>query len=388
MNLVGLISNNKHRKLFYQIALCIVVISFLVFLASNAASSMAKQGIASGFDFLSLETGFDIASSLIPYDSTSSYARLFVAALLNTILISVISIVFATVIGFFVGIIRLSQHPIASKLAAIYVEVMRNIPLLLQVFIWYFAVLQPLPSPRESINILNAFFINNRGVYLPSPEMSGEYIGFFIVLIICFTYVIYCKRKAHQFRVNTGSDKPKVWWFANTCVPLLVVVGAIFLFNIDLSWVLPSLQGFNFAGGINFSPEFIALFLALSTYTGAYIAENVRSGIQSVKKGQIEAGLSLGLTQWQIMRLIVIPNAMRVIIPPLTNQYLNLTKNSSLAAAIAYPDLVLVFAGTALNQTGQAVEILFIVMLTYLFLCLVISIVMNWFNKRNKIVER
>lgn len=385
---IKILNNIKFRKILYQVILGVAVLLLLFFLINNAASSLERQGITSGFGFLNQVTGFDMAFSLIPYDSSSTYLRLFVSALLNTLLISFISIIFATIIGFSIGIMRLSEHPVVSGIATAYVEIMRNLPLLLQVFIWYFAVLQPLPAPRESIQFLQSLFLNNRGLHIPAPVLSGYYQIFLIILSVAVVFVFYRFRKANLIRVNQGKEQTPIWWVMNGVIFLSMIIAGYIFSNVGLSWEIPKLQGFNFEGGFVLSPEFFALFLALSTYTGAYIAENVRSGIQSIGKGQIEAGLSVGLSRFQIMRFIVIPNAMRVIIPPLTNQYLNLTKNSSLAAAIAYPDLVLVFAGTALNQTGQAVEILLMVMLVYLFISLLISLFMNWYNKKMKIVER
>ncbi len=382
------LNNAKVRNVIYQVLLVAVVVAVVLFLVINAGNNLAKQGIASGFGFLQLSTGFDIASSLIHYDESSTYLRLFFAALINTLLMSFVSIVFATIIGFSIGIMRMAEHPLVAKIAAVYVETLRNIPLLLQVFFWYFAVLQPLPSPRSSLAFWDGLFINNRGMHLPSPILDGNYLGFLASLMIAVGLLIYFLRQAKSIRILQGQSQPKSWWLSRLLPISIILIIIYFTSGTSLHWSVPALQGFNFEGGWVISPEFFALFIALSTYTGAYIAENVRSGIQSIKKGQIEAGRSLGLNSFQIMRFIIIPNALRVIIPPLTNQYLNLTKNSSLAAAIAYPDLVLVFAGTALNQTGQAVEILLMIMLVYLLISLLISAFMNWYNSHVKIVER
>ncbi len=387
-SLLSILNNTRIRSIGYQVITLSLVVLFFAFIINNASSNLVEQGIASGFDFLNSTTGFDIASSLIHYDSSSTYLRLFNAALLNTLLVSFISIIFATIIGFSVGIIRLSNHPIASRIAAAYVETLRNIPLLLQVFFWYFAVLQPLPSPRASIDFFNLVFLNNRGLHLPSPELSGHVGLFFSVVIISALLLLYWYKQSKKYRISKGRNRNKSWWYWRV-IPLLAVSLAIYnAANIGVNWSLPELTGFNFEGGGVITPEFFALFIALSTYTGAYIAENVRSGIQSIDKGQVEAARAIGLSPFNIMRFIIIPNAMRVIIPPLTNQYLTLTKNSSLAAAIAYPDIVLVFAGTALNQTGQAVEILLMVMLVYLFISLVIALLMNIYNKHFLLIER
>jgi general L-amino acid transport system permease protein len=386
--LLSFFHKTRVRNIGYQAILFGVVISFFVFIIDNASSNLLDQGIASGFDFLGDATGFNIASSLIHYDASSTYLRLFITALLNTLLVSFISIIFATAIGFFVGIMRLSGHPIAARIAAIYVETLRNIPLLLQVFFWYFAVLQPLPSPRASIEFVNSIFLNNRGLHLPSPELSGHSEWFLAIIAVSIGIVIYWYQQAKRGRIKSGHSKKPIWWALRLTLLFFISVGVYITSSTDLSWSIPVLTGFNFEGGSVVTPEFFALFIALSTYTGAYIAENVRSGIQAVEKGQIEAGRTLGLSPFNILRFIIIPNAMRVIIPPLTNQYLTLTKNSSLAAAIAYPDIVLVFAGTALNQTGQAVEILLMVMLVYLLISLLIAVAMSFYNRRFLMVER
>lgn len=387
-SLLRFFNNTRVRSIGYQAILFIAVISLFIFILSNASSNLLDQGIATGFGFLGDATGFNISSSLIHYDSSSTYLRLFITALLNTLLVSFISIIFATAIGFFVGIMRLSGHPIAARIAAIYVETLRNIPLLLQVFFWYFAVLQPLPSPRASIEFFHRVFLNNRGLHLPSPELSGHSGWVFILIFISVGISLYWYRQAKKYRIKNGYNRKPVWWALRLTVLFFINISVYIISNTDLSWSIPVLTGFNFEGGSVITPEFFALFIALSTYTGAYIAENVRSGIQAVEKGQIEAGRTLGLSSVNILRFIIIPNAMRVIIPPLTNQYLTLTKNSSLAAAIAYPDIVLVFAGTALNQTGQAIEILLMVMLVYLLISLLIALAMNFYNKRFLLVER
>jgi general L-amino acid transport system permease protein len=387
-SILRFLNNTRVRSIGYQVILSIIAFSFFIFIINNASSNLVDQGIATGFGFLNDKTGFNIASSLIHYDSSSTYLRLFITALLNTLLVSFISIIFATIIGFFVGIMRLSGHPIASRIAATYVETLRNIPLLLQVFFWYFAILQPLPSPRSSIEFINNFYLNNRGLHFPSPELSGQSGWFFIVIIVSTITILYWYNKAKKYRIISGKNKKKSWWALHLSPLLFINISAYIISNTDLHWNFPVLTGFNFEGGAVITPEFFALFIALSTYTGAYIAENVSSGIQSVEKSQVEAGRALGLSPFNIMRFIIIPNAMRVIIPPLTNQYLSLTKNSSLAAAIAYPDIVLMFAGTALNQTGQAIEILLMIMLVYLLISLVIALLMNIYNKRFLLVEK
>ncbi len=375
-----------YRALVFQAIVLIGVILIGVFLVRNTLANLERQGIASGFGFLGTTAGFSIGESLIEYREDNSYGRTFWVGLLNTIFVSICGIVVATVIGFIVGVARLSNNWLVAKLSAIYIEVLRNIPLLLQIFFWYFAVLRPLPGPRESIAFFDSFFLNNRGLSYPRavPEEGFSWVVYAFVLACVAVFLI--ARWARQRQDTTGQQFPVFW----TAVGLLVGLPllAFLLRGLPLSFDVPALKGFNFKGGRVLSPEFVALLLALSTYTAAFIAEIVRSGILAVSHGQTEAAYALGLRPGPTLRLVVIPQALRVIIPPLTSQYLNLTKNSSLAAAIAYPDLVLVFAGTALMQTGQAVEILAITMGVYLFLSLLISLVMNWYNHKMALVER
>ncbi|MCB1914650.1 MAG: amino acid ABC transporter permease, partial [Rhodocyclaceae bacterium] len=339
-----------------------------------------------GFGFLDRTAGFAILQSLIPYSETSTYGRTFVVGLLNTILVSALGVVCATIIGFVVGVLRLSSNWLVKKLATAYIETFRNIPLLLQIFFWYFAIGFNLPGPRQSIAIGESVFLNNRGLYVPAPVL-GEGFGWTLAAIaVAIVAVIVLAHWARRRFELTGQS------FHTVYVSLAILLGLPLLVFVatgaPLSWDMPALKGFNFRGGLTVIPELFALTLALSIYTAAFIAETVRSGIQSVSHGQTEAASALGLRPSWTLRLVVIPQAMRVIIPPLTSQYLNLTKNSSLAPAIGYPDLVAVFAGTTLNQTGQAVEIIAITMAVYLTLSLVISLFMNWYNKRMALKER
>lgn len=318
----------RTRDIAVQLLALAVIAGVLVYLGDNAVANMARRDIASGFDFLAQPAGFGVPMSLVPFGEGATYARAFLVALLNTGLVSAAGIVCATIVGFVIGIARLSPNWLIARLAGAYVEIIRNVPLLLQIFVWYFAVLRALPPPRQSLSLFGVMFFNNRGVYLPALNLS------------------------------------------------------------DFAWEVPVLRGFNFTGGIAIIPEFAALTLALSIYTAAFIAENVRSGILSVRRGQIEAAFALGLTRVQTLRLVVIPQALRVIVPPLTGQYLNLIKNSSLGAAIAYPELVALFGGTVLNQTGQAIEVIAITMGTYLLISLAISAAMNRYNRRIARIER
>jgi len=374
------------RSLIFQAVALVLVIYVGWYLASNTVENMARQGIASGFGFLENTAGFAIIQSLIPYSETSSYGIALLVSLLNTILIAFVGILLATMLGFIVGVARLSKNWLVRRVATIYIETFRNIPLLLQILFWYVAVLKPLPGPRQSIDVGGAFFLNNRGFYLPALNSAWGAVGILAVFIVGIVIATTISRWAKARQARTGEQ------FPTFAVGLALVVGAPLLLWVILSFIvgydLPALTGFNFEGGIVVIPEFIAMLLALSVYTASFIAEIVRAGIQSVSHGQTEAAHALGLRPRPTLKLVIIPQAMRVIIPPLTSQYLNLTKNSSLAVAIAYPDLTAVFAGTVLNQTGQAVEIIAITMAVYLTISLLTSAFMNWYNAKKALVER
>ena len=372
-----------------QALLLVFIFSIIGYLSFNASSNLAARGIDTGFSFLNKKASFDIQFSLIEFDSSMTYGRAYLVGLLNTILVSVIGILFATIVGFFFGILRLSSNPLASGLATCYIETLRNISLLLQIFFWYFAVLRLLPSAENSLVLFNFVYANIKGIYIPRFVWTNlSYLIYGLVFTFFSIYIF--NRYANNLREKTGKQLPKFSISVGLLffIPILVII----IFGIDLKFVHPKLDvqmGIaNYIGGVSIIPELIALAFALSLYTSTFIAENVRAGILGVDKGQKEAAASIGLTNTQILRLIVIPQALRIIIPPTTNQYLNLTKNSSLAAAIAYPDIVLVFAGTALMQTGRAIEIVTITMLTYLTLSISISIFMNWYNKKVALTER
>ena len=352
----------------------------------NLQTNLANRGITTGFGFLDTEAGFGIVSHLVDYSESSTYGRALLVGLLNTLLVSFVGIILATILGLLIGIARLSPNWLVSRLALSYVETIRNIPLLLQIFFWYFAVLRSLPAPRQSTDWGDLLFLNNRGLYLPAPipEAEFQWVGWMFLVAVVASVLLF--RWAVRRQHRTGRTFPR-WWSAVGLMLILPLLTLLML-GTPLSWELPALRGFNFQGGLVMIPEFLALLLALSIYTASYIAEIVRAGIQAVSKGQSEAALSLGLSRGQTLRLVVLPQALRVIIPPLTSQYLNLLKNSSLAAAIAYPDLVSVFAGTVLNQTGQAVEVIAITMGVYLLISLMISLLMNWYNHRMRLVER
>jgi len=368
------------RGFFLQI-LFVVVLAWIGYeIVDNVRSNLETQRIAAGFGFLVNNAGFDVNQTLIPYSGSDSYARVFVVGLLNTLLVSVIGIFFATLIGFMVGLGRLSPNWLLARISGGYVELLRNIPLLFQILFWYLAVLGTLPSPRQSISLFGVIFLSNRGLVVPTPIPHPGLVAVAIALIIAIAASLLLRFHARRQLFQTGRVIT-IWpTIAGMIIGLPLL--AVLVYGVPVGFEIPQLRGFNFAGGSRIIPEFVALTLALSTYTGAFIAEVVRAGIQSVHRGQMEAGSSLGLSRGAALRLIVVPQALRVILPPLTNQYLNLTKNSSLAVAIGYPDLVSVFAGTALNQTGQAIEIIGITMGVYLLISLVTSAIMSFYNWR------
>ena len=384
---VAFYNDPKIRSIAYQVALCAIV-GFLVFAAvRNAVDNLERAHIASGFGFWNNTAGFDISQTLIRFDSaTSSYGRAFWVGLLNTLLVAGLGIVFATILGFTIGIARLSTNWLVARTAAGYVETIRNIPLLLQLLFWYNAVLKALPAIRESLVIPGGIYLNNRGLFLPLPIFKSGF-GFVLAALAvgamgAIAFYVWARKRQEQ----TGRQAP-VFSVALALViglPLLVLALAGF----PLGFEYPAAGRFNINGGIEVLPEFAAMLFGLSIYTAAFIAEVVRAGIAAVSRGQTEAAYSLGLTPGPTLRLIVVPQAMRVIIPPLTSQYLNLTKNSTLAVAIGYPDLVQVFTGTVLNNTGQAVEVVAITMAVYLTISLATSLLMNVYNSRIALVER
>lgn len=376
----------QSRGVIFQILLALGIFWLGYEIVTNAITNLQKQNIASGFDFLGRTAGFDISQSLIDYSNTMTYARAFMVGLLNTLLVAVLGIIGATIIGFLVGIGRLSSNWIIAKLATVYVEVLRNIPPLLVLFAIYFAVLKSLPAPRDSIKLPFSSYLNVRGLSVPRPEWQEGMLYVVIAFSVALAASFFLYRWARARQIETGQQFPAVWTSIGLIVglPLLMFL----LAGLPVRFEIPQLGRFNISGGIALLPEFVALLVGLTLYTAAFIAEIVRSGILGVSKGQKEAAAALGLTPGQSMRLVVIPQAMRIIIPPLTNQYLNLTKNSSLAVAIGYPDLVSVFAGTVLNQTNQAIEVILITMGVFLTISLLTSLLMNWFNARMALVER
>jgi general L-amino acid transport system permease protein len=349
-------------------------------IVANARANLESQRITSGFGFLLNTAGFDVSQSLIPYSGSDPYTRVFVVGLLNTLLVSIIGIFFATVIGFLVALGRLSPNWLLSRISGGYVELIRNLPLLFQILFWYLAVLAALPSPRQSISLFGSLFLSNRGFVIPKPIGNPGLEPFAFAILIAIVAALLLRRYARRQLFESGR-LITIWPYVTGLLIGLPLATSL-VFGTPVTFEFPELKGFNFSGGSRVIPEFVALTLALSTYTAAFIAEIVRAGILSVHKGQMEAGSSLGLQRGSTLRLIVVPQALRVILPPLTNQYLNLTKNSSLAVAIGYPDLVSVFAGTTLSQTGQAIEIIAITMGVYLLISLVTSAIMSFYGWR------
>lgn len=374
-------SNPRLRAAVFQVAALAAVIAVLWYFTATARDNLERQHIASGFAFLGHTAGFSVLQTLIPYSEEASYGRAFLVGLLNTLVVAAAGTITAVLLGFVVGVARLSTNWLVAKLAAVYVETLRNVPLLLQLFFWYFAILRPLPGPRDSVSIFHAIFLNNRGVVLPEVSTAPGAAAFLAALVLGVAAAIFLVRRKggeHSFRPL----------YVNIVIIIGLPLLAALVFGAPLTVTPATLGSFDFVGGWRVLPEFAALFLGLSLYTAAFIAEIVRAGIQSVGKGQTEAAHALGLTPGQTLRLVVIPQALRVIVPPLTSQILNLTKNSSLAVAIGYPDLVSVFAGTVLNQTGQAIEVIAITMAVYLVISLATSFAMNLYNARVAIVER
>jgi general L-amino acid transport system permease protein len=365
-------------------ALQILFVAALAWIAyeivANARANLEAQRITSGFGFLSNTAGFDVSQSLIPYSGSDTYTRVFFVGLLNTLLVAVIGIFFATMIGFLVGLGRLSPNWLLSRVAGAYVELVRNLPLLFQILFWYLAVLSTLPNPRQSISLFGSFFLSNRGIVIPKPIGHEGLTAFVIAVVIAIAASLALRSYARRLLFQSGKLL-RIWPYVLGLLIGLPLLTAL-LFGKPVTFEIPELKGFNFSGGSRVIPEFVALTVALSTYTAAFIAEIVRAGVLSVHKGQMEAGSSLGLSRGSNLRLIVVPQALRVILPPLTNQYLNLTKNSSLAVGIGYPDLFSVFAGTTLSQTGQAIEIIAITMGVYLLISLVTSAIMSFYGWR------
>ncbi|WP_353152184.1 amino acid ABC transporter permease [Pollutimonas bauzanensis] len=372
------------RALIYQV-LILGAVGFAVwYLVSNTLHNLAVRNISTGFAFIHREAGFAIGESIIPYTPADTYGRAIWVGLINTLRVSVVGIIAATLFGTLLGIARLSKNWLLSRVASVYIEVMRNIPLLLQLFFWYAIITESMPGPRQALHPIPGVFLSNRGLKLPS--LQGDALDWIVGgLAIAIVGIVLLGHWAKKRQEATGNIFP----LGRVALALLIVFPVIgwLISGASLTLELPVLTGFNFSGGLSLSPEFTALLVGLVMYTSAFVAEVVRSGIQSVNQGQWEAAGAIGLSRARMLRLVILPQALRVIVPPMTSQYLNLTKNSSLAVAIGYPDIVSV-VNTTLNQTGQAIEGILIIMAAYLTVSLSISIFMNWYNKRIALVER
>lgn len=379
-------NNPKNRSLLYQGILLLLVLAVFYFLFITTSANLKRLGISSGFDFMWRVSGFDVAMKLVHYNETSTYFKAFWVGFLNTLLMGLLSIFSATLLGFLMGVLRSSSNWLAARFAGIYVEFNRNIPLLLHLLFWYFAVLRTLPGVRNSVVFSDVIFLNIRGLYLPKPIFESGFWGVPFTLFLSLVLTFFLARWARRRRNRTGQPFPTIYYSIGLIIalPLLAAV----LTGFPVSWIIPKLKGFNFVGGIHVIPEFIALWIALTVYSSAFIAEIVRGGIQAIDRAQFEAAYALGLGPKFTMLLVVIPQALRIIIPPLGNMHITILKDSSLAAAIGYPDLMLIFGGTVLSQTGQVLEVMGIVMAVYLVICLAISSFINLYNRRTAWGER
>jgi len=381
-----ILRSGRSRALFFQAVALAVVLAALAFIVHNTMLNLEKSNIASGFDFLGREAGFEIGESpFIAYGAADSYGRALIVGLLNTIRVAVVGIVLATILGTLVGLARLSTNWLIARIAGAYVEVIRNVPLLVQLFFWYVVITESLPGPRDAVNPLAGVFLSNRGIALPGVESHAAHLWMLIAFVAGVVIAGLVARWTRARQARTGQPFASFWVGCGIALglPLAVFLAAGAPVKLDV----PQLSGFNFAGGVVLTPEYATLLIGLVAYTAAFIGEIVRAGIVAVQRGQVEAANALGLPRRLTLRLVVLPQALRVIIPPLTSQYLNITKNSSLAVAIGYPDIVSI-ANTSINQNGQAIEGIAIIMAVYLTVSLSISAFMNWYNKRIALVER
>lgn len=383
--MIKLFRNRKFRGIIFQILIFLSVFFIAFLLYKNLQENLIRKNIATGFSFLKGEAGFEISESLFSYNSSDSYSRALWVGFLNTLKVSVLGNLFSLILGTFIGIFALAENKMLSNISKFYIEIIRNIPLILQLFFWYALFTDIFPGVRQSLQPMDGIFLSNRGVFFPALELDSSIFYVLISILFCILIFFLLRFFAKKKKNETGRDFP----YYKTSLGLFVILSTLTFFLADskIKLTMPVLMGFNFEGGTSLSPEFCTLLLGLSIYTSAFMAEIVRSGIISVSKGQEEAALALGLTKFQALRMVILPQAMRTIIPPLTNQFLNLTKNSSLAVAIAYPDFVSI-ANTTMNQTGQAVELIILIIIVYLSFSLFTSFFMNWFNKKMALVER
>jgi len=383
---VSIIYNKTFRAIFYQFMIVTLLVMGLWFMFTNLFHNIEARGIHTGFAFLSQRAGFDISESPIAYNANSTFFDSFLVGIANTLYVSAVGIIFSSIIGVIVGIARLSKIFLVSKFALAYIEIFRNIPLLLQILFWYNVVLVALPSPKQSIQLGADMILNNRGFSVPRPILEDGFGLVIISFFIAIGVVIYLSKMANRKFEKTGKSTFLLPW--NILILLAIPFIVYLILGSPLSFDSPEFKGFNYVGGMTYTPEFLALAFSLSIYQATFIAEAVRSGIEAVEIGQKEAAADLGLSSYQSLKLVVLPQAIRIALPPIISQFLNVVKNSSLAAAIAYPELVTIFSGTALNQTGQAIEIIMMTMSVYLVISLIISMVLNFVNKKMEIKGR
>lgn len=378
--------NKTFRAIFFQFIIVTLLVIALWFMFTNLFINIEARGIKTGFGFLSERAGFEISESPIAFDSKSTYFDAFIVGISNTLYVSLIGIIFSTILGVIIGIARLSKIFLVSKFALFYIEIFRNIPLLLQILFWYNVVLASLPNPRQSIELGADMILNNRGFSIPRPIMEDGFSLVIISFFVSIAIVVYLSKEVEKKFEKTGKNTFMLPW--NILILIAVPFLVYLLSGSPLSFDVPTLKGFNYEGGMTYTPEFLALAFSLSIYTATFIAEAVRSGIEAVDKGQKEASIDLGLSKYQSLKYVVLPQAIRIALPPIISQFLSVVKNSSLATAIGYPELVTIFSGTALNQTGQAIEIILMTMSVYLFFSLIISAVLNYVNKKMEIKGR
>ncbi len=383
----GRLWNDKDaRSVLIQILTLAALLAFIAYIVSNAVANLEAIGKTFSFGFLSEPASYDINQTLLPYTSRSTHFEAAIVGLLNTLLVAVCGIVLTTLLGFTLGVLRLSSNWLVNRMAYCWIEMTRNVPVLLHILLIHGIIVTSLPRPKQAIDVGSSFFLSNRGFFVPSPQFEPAFWAVAIAFVAAIVFAVGFSKYAHKVQDETGKHLPVFWVNLGAIIGLPLIV--YFIAGMPMHWETPALKGFNFKGGMVLRPEFLALWLALSYYHGSFIAEIVRAGILSVSYGQTEASYALGLRPNRTLSLIIIPQALRVIVPPLASQYMNLAKNSSLAIAIGYMDLVATIGGISLMQTGKEMETMIIVLLTYLALSLSISAVMNWYNRRIKLVER